>query len=118
MSNSNVFASVRSFLNTPIQAKQVREILRTPIPGVGKAPKRKIRRSSATSKKEPIPSQLIGALAQGKETPFSVNGRDFKISSETWIIGELRVGAAVKIKLAPASDGGYVATMVRVGVSG
>ena len=40
---------------------------------------------------------LLGRLSAGKSTPYSINGVDFEIDSNTSIFGELRFGAQAKV---------------------
>jgi hypothetical protein len=42
--------------------------------------------------------RLQGTLKPGERTDYSVDGEDFEITRETWIMGELTYGSAVQVK--------------------
>ena len=41
---------------------------------------------------------LEGPVTFGSNTKFSINGTDFTVAAGTWIIGDLRVGVAARVK--------------------
>ena len=51
----------------------------------------------------PLPTR-VGPLDSGKATMFSVNGLDFVITPETWIFGQVRLGAVATVHMAQQGD--------------
>ena len=44
-------------------------------------------------------SVLQGKLEPGRMTPFAIAGQDFVIDSDTWMFGEVRVGATAQVQV-------------------
>jgi len=55
---------------------------------------------------------LEGELRSGKLTMFSVNGEDITTGGDTWVVGELKLGLAAKVKGAIQDDGKKYATSI------
>ena len=40
---------------------------------------------------------LTGELSPGKRTLYAINGIDFQVDTNTWVVGELTCGASVSV---------------------
>lgn len=89
--------------------KDLAQILSTPVPGLelldninpfnGVQMKRKRKRAKNKEGQAGIRAfTLNGRLREGKGTPFAVDGEDFVIGPNTWILGEVEIGALAKVK--------------------
>lgn len=58
---------------------------------------------------------LEGALKPGATTTYSLNGRDFKITDSTFVVGIPTFGAQAKLRYREESTGELVATNLTVG---
>ncbi len=63
----------------------------------GKGSKKSVKRK-AIVKPQNLQFALEGPLTKGESSPFSINGYDLKTTADTWIFGELRIGAIAKVK--------------------
>lgn len=52
---------------------------------------------------------LEGEIGPGHSTPYSINGYDIKISSDTMVVGDLSLGAVARVKV---GKGGAAKTVV------
>ena len=43
------------------------------------------------------PFTLQGLIGYGSGTEFAINGEDFHVTHETWVIGKIRIGAPAKV---------------------
>lgn len=98
----------RSAFSTLIQ--RCYEIGNTPVWGNVKQPSRSKLRKSARSKLKnakdrAVRFKLEGAITRGTNTPYAVDGEDFKIDGNTWIVGDMRLGASAKVSgvISPAN---------------
>lgn len=57
---------------------------------------------------------LDGRLARGSGTTYSVDGTDIEINDGTWVFGDLKVGAAVRVTGATGYHGVRLATKIVV----
>lgn len=106
---SAFFSSLKGILTKPIPVK---EILTTPIPlpGVSQPQLSNVERLRLASRRTPAQSKCrslpkrgntdqIGTIESGARSQFSINGCDFRVTSKTWVFGEVKVGKTAKIKL-------------------
>lgn len=104
MQNANTLGSVMVLL------KNLPEILNTPLSKVGRVSQSIINESddksksgSRNTKKNPNakagvrPFTLEGQIMRGNRGAFSVAGEDFVISNDTWIFGDVVVGALATV---------------------
>lgn len=66
----------------------------------GKNAKKKIKKNAVgrSSASKTLQFALEGPLGRGEHTAFAINGYDLKTTADTWIFGQLRVGAYAKVK--------------------
>ena len=57
---------------------------------------------------------LSGIVKAGKRTPYSVGGEEIIVSSETWIIGRLEIGAVVRVQGVVIEKVGKIASKITV----
>jgi hypothetical protein len=122
---SRILEEVKEALYTSIPLPSCLKFLDTPIPLPGffeSAPRRRARRRAHAKRMEKKPEVAVsvppqrtssmagreakerameGLLVPGKTTRWSLNGYDLMINPDTWMFGELREGAPVKVKGAP-----------------
>lgn len=41
---------------------------------------------------------MEGRVTAGEHSPFAINGEDFTVGSDTWIVGDIRLGVTARIK--------------------
>ncbi|MCC6953345.1 MAG: hypothetical protein IT290_04440 [Deltaproteobacteria bacterium] len=59
----------------------------------------KEKKVSATKKPQNYMCTLEGNLEPGMNTPYSINGCDISIGTDTMVVGDLTVGAIARVKL-------------------
>ncbi|RMG44484.1 MAG: hypothetical protein D6719_01760 [Candidatus Dadabacteria bacterium] len=57
---------------------------------------------------------LQGIVQPGDRTSYSINGHDFVVTSNTWIIGKLHIGAIAQVKGVVITGIGKCATKIIV----
>lgn len=95
--NSNI--PLPSFLTTPIK-----------IPGFSTG-KPAPRRTPAGAKTAERRFQIEGTIGAGQSSRFAIDGTDFEIDGNTWMIGDLEFGAKARVKGASLA-GKKVATQI------
>ncbi len=55
---------------------------------------------------------LKGVIERGSRTPYALNGNDFSLDSDTWIFGEVRVGAEATVIGLRMSDVTYAKKII------
>lgn len=99
---------VRSMLTTPIPLPG----LPTAKPAVRTKPAR--RKAESSAEQNTRSRQLIGELTSGAQTRFAIEGYDFEITGDTWVVGQVRVGAKAKVRIARGPNGAPIATSITV----
>lgn len=62
----------------------------------------------------PTSFSLEGVLSRGINTSYAIDGLDFKVSSDCWVVGRLEIGAQVKVRGPVSRDGERCATSIVV----
>ena len=68
-------------------------------------------KNTTSSKQNSQRFALEGAIQAGTNSPFSINGKDFSITDDTWVVGDLEIGAYASVR-GPLKGGKRVATKV------
>ena len=65
-----------------------------------------------SERKEPAVFTIEGNIEPGLNTPYSINGCDIAIGTDTMVVGDISVGAIARVKL---GKGGRAKTVVITG---
>lgn len=88
------FNDVRQILNKPVPLP---EVFTTPLfESTQNKPKKQIQAKDQKPKQAQF--CLEGILKVGQNSEFSINGEDFIINHETWIVGDVEYGKKAKVQ--------------------
>lgn len=58
--------------------------------------------------------RVQGEIANGKRTKYSINGEDFEVDDDTWVVGVLRCGAKARVRGITKPGVGKCATKITI----
>lgn len=100
-----------AFLETSISLSETAERARRYL-------ERQTRRNRTSRKRapqaHPTAFSLQGEISRGTDTQYAIDGKDFFVSPDAWIFGDVRLGTRARIAGVIQIDGVYSATKITI----
>lgn len=105
------FAVENSPIVKALKNSQHRSPIMRAIRGLSTPKRKPVRRAPGRGTAKPAEQQfaLEGLMQPGTESQFCINGKDFFITHDTWIVGEIEPGAYASVR-GPLRAGKRIAT--------